>query len=169
MTRADAAARTLVDRFHLDTFPVDLDKVADGLGVLVVRQQAEPDVNAMLIRRAEHDVIGVNSDHPVESQRFALAHMLGHHQIHRQRALLIDVTNRYSLGNLSSVPVDREEVDANRFAAALLAPEAVVRRMAAEADFRTGRQLVDLLAPRFEVSHAVMGFWLMALGIVMDY
>ncbi|MET7436173.1 ImmA/IrrE family metallo-endopeptidase [Streptomyces flaveolus] len=169
MTRADAMARTLSDRFHLDTLPVDLDKVAGELGVMVVRQPAETDVNGMLLQREEQDVIGLNDRHSPESQRFSLAHLIGHHQIHHRRDLLIDVANRYRLGNLASTPTDREEVEANRFAAALLVPEEVVRRMTAEADFQTARQLVDLLAPRFEVSSAVMGFWLMALGIVMDY
>lgn len=169
MSRADATARALVDRFRLDTLPVDFDKLAGELGVMVVRQPTDTDVNAMLIRRDGTDAIGVNDTRSSEAQRFALAHALGHHQIHRRRDLVLDVANRYRLGNLPSVPTDREEVEANRFAAALLAPEAMVRRMAAEADFRTSRQLVELLAPRFEVSVSVMSFWLMAIGIVMDH
>jgi Zn-dependent peptidase ImmA (M78 family) len=169
MSRADATARTLTDRFGLDTPAVDLDKLAGELGVLVVRQPADADVHAMLMRRNARDVVGLNERHPHDGQRYALAHALGHHQIHARRGLILDVANRYRLGRLASLPTDREEVEANRFAAALLIPEAMVRRMAAEADFETGQQLVDLLAPRFEVSRAVMGYRLMSLGIVMDY
>lgn len=169
MSRADVTARGLVDRFRLDTPPVDLDKLAGELGVMVVRQPAETDVNGMLIRRDGQDAIGLNDRHSHEAQRFALAHALGHHQIHARRDLIIDVANRYRLGKLGSVPTDREEMEANRFAAALLAPESIVRRMAAEADFQTGRQLVELLAPRFEMSHAAMSYRLMALGVVMDH
>jgi Zn-dependent peptidase ImmA (M78 family) len=169
VSRADVAARALIDRFNLDAPPVGLDKVAAELGVIVIRQPAEADVNAMLIRREGQDVIGLNGNHPHESQRFALAHALGHHQIHHRRDLILDVANRYRLGKLASVPTDREEVEANRFAAALLAPEAIVRRMATEVDFHTSRQLVELLAPRFEMTGGAMSYWLMALGIVMDY
>lgn len=168
MTRADTAARALIDCFRLDAPPVDVDKVATELGVVVVRRPSEVDVNGMLMRRDGQVVIGLNSGQSRESQRFALAHILGHHQMHRRRDLILDVTTRYSLGNVPSLPLDREEVEANRFAAALLAPEAVVRQMAAEADFRTSRQLVDLLAPRFEMTDGAMGYWLMALGIAMD-
>lgn len=169
MSRADATARTLADRFHLNTPQVDLDKVAAELGVAMIRQPAETDVNGMLIRRENQDVIGLNDAHAQESQRFSLAHLIGHHQIHRRRDLLLDVANRYRLGNVPSVPTDREEAEANRFAAALLTPEPIVRRMVAEADFQTAGQLVELLAPRFGVSHSVMSYRLMALGIVMDH
>lgn len=169
MSRADATARTLIDRFSLDAPLVDLDKLASELGVMVVRQAAEADVNAMLIRRDGQVAIGLNSTHPHEAQRFALAHAIGHHQIHARRDLILDVANRYQLGRVRSAPTDREEMEANRFAAALLAPEPIVRRMAAEADFQTARQLVELLAPRFEMSHGAMSYRLMALGIVMDH
>lgn len=169
VSRADVTARALVERFALTTLPVDLDQVASELGLTVVRQPAETDVNGMLIRRGDQDVIGVNDHHPEEAQRFALAHLIGHHQIHQRRELILDVADRYRLGNMACVPLDREEAEANRFAVALLAPEPVVRRMAAEADFRTAQQLVDLLAPRFGMSHRVTGYWLMALGIVMDF
>jgi Zn-dependent peptidase ImmA (M78 family) len=169
MSRADVAARALIDRFDLDAPPVDLDKVAAELGVIVVRKPVESTVNGMLMCRDDKVVVGLNEDRAPESQRFALAHLIGHHQIHRRRELLLDVVDRYSLGNLPSMPTDREEAEANRFAAALLAPESIVRKMAAEADFRTARQLVELLAPRFEVADGAMSYRLMMLGIVMDH
>lgn len=169
MTRADATARALADRFRLDVTPIDLDKLAGELGVMVVRQPTETDVNGMLIRREGQDAIGLNDNHPHEAQRFALAHAIGHHQIHARRDLILDVANRYRLGKLASMPTDREEVEANRFAATLLAPEPIVRKMAAEADFQTARELVDLLAPRFEMTERAMSYRLMALGIAMDH
>jgi Zn-dependent peptidase ImmA (M78 family) len=169
MSRADVAARALIDRFGLDAPPVDLDKVATELGVIVVRKPVESTVNGMLMCRDNKVVVGLNEDRTPESRRFTLAHLLGHHQIHRRRELILDVVDRYGLGNLSSMPTDREEAEANRFASALLAPEPIVRRMAAEADFRTSRQLVELLAPRFEMTDGAMSYWLMALGIVMDH
>jgi Zn-dependent peptidase ImmA (M78 family) len=169
MSRADVAARALIDRFGLDAPPVDLNKVAAELGMIVVRKAVESTVNGRLMCRDDKVVVGLNEDRTPESQRFTLAHLIGHHQIHRKRDLLLDVVDRYSLGNLSSMPTDREEAEADRFAATLLAPEPIVRRMAAEADFRTARQLVELLAPRFEMTLGAMSYWLMALGIVMDH
>ena len=73
---------------------------------------------------------------------------------------------RHRLGNLASMPTDREEAEANRFAGGILVSEPVVRRMVAEADFDTSDQLVDLLTPRFGVTRTVMAYRLLSLGII---
>lgn len=168
MSRADVAARELIDQFGLTDLPINPEKVARELGILVIREGGAAELSGMLLRRDDQDAIGLNPQHSAASQRFALAHLIGHFQIHPRRELILDTAARYSYGNLASLPTDREEAEANRFAGALLMPEAVVRRMAAEADFDTAAQLIDLLAPRFEVSRAVMGYRLMSLGIILD-
>jgi Zn-dependent peptidase ImmA (M78 family) len=168
MSRADAAARGLAEEQENTGLPVDLEKVARNLGGTVVRESSSGPLYGMLVRRDGQLIIGVNSDQPPTAQRFALAHLLGHLKLHRGRDLLIDVPTRYAYDNLVSMPTDREEAEANRFAGALLMPEGAVRRMAREADFDTAEQLVDLLAPRFKVSTPVMGYRLMSLGIVLD-
>lgn len=121
-----------------------------------------------LLRRGDQIVIGLNGAHDQQRQRFALAHLVGHLHLHRSRDLILDTVDRHSLGSLPSMPTDREESEANRFAGALLAPERIVRPMAAETPFGTARDLVRLLAGRFEVTEAAMGYRLMSLGIVMD-
>ena len=63
---------------------------------------------------------------------------------------------------------DREEMEANRFAATLLAPELMVRRAAREAEFRTAQELVHLMAKRFEMSDMAMNYRLINLGIIVD-
>jgi Zn-dependent peptidase ImmA (M78 family) len=168
MSRADVAARDLIDRFGYTDLPIDPEKVARELGVLVVRDSGDARLSGMLLRRDGQMAIGLNPKHSATGQRFALAHLLGHFRMHRGRELILDTVDRYSYGNLPSMPTDREEAEANRFAGALLAPEAVVRRMAAEARFDTAAQLVGILAGRFELSPAVMSYRLMSLGIVMD-
>ena len=168
MSRADAAARNLVDQFGLTDLPIDPEKVARDLGIMLVRESSDARVYGMLMRREGEPIIGINTQHSTEVQRFALAHLLGHFKLHRGRNLLIDTVARCSHGNLPSMPTDREEAEANRFAAALLAPENVVRRMTGEADFDTAAQLIDLLAPRFELSPAAMSYRLMSLGIILD-
>lgn len=168
MSRADAEARSLVDEYGLTAPPVDPEKVAASMGAVVVRQPINSGVSGMLLRREDQIVIGLNGAHDQQRQRFALAHLVGHLHLHRSRDLILDTADRHSLGSLPSMPTDREEAEANRFAGALLVPEQVVRRMAAEAQFGTARELVRLLADRFEVTEAAMGYRLMSLGIVMD-
>jgi Zn-dependent peptidase ImmA (M78 family) len=171
MSRADVSARAVAEELGLADVPIDPEKTAGSLDLIVVRQNADAGVDGMLLRRDGRVVIGLNDTRPPEGQRFTLAHLVGHYRMHARRELILDGIVRYEHRRLACIPTDREEVEANRFAGALLMPEHVVRRMAREADFDTAAQLVDLLAPRFEVSRAVMSvmsYRLMSLGIILD-
>ncbi len=168
VSRADVAARGVIDQFALTNLPVDVEKVARELGATVVRQPTDDDVSGMLLRRDGQAVIGLNASLGSVGERFTLAHLVGHLKIHRRRDLILDGTVRHRHGNLTCMPTDREEAEANRFAGTLLMPEGAVRRAAREADFGTAAQLVGLLAPRFEVSASVMSYRLMGLGIILD-
>ncbi|MGW0920045.1 ImmA/IrrE family metallo-endopeptidase [Streptomyces sp. NPDC002755] len=168
MARGEARARELTGGYGASDLPVDPEQVARDLDALVVRQSTDSDVIGMLLRRDGHTIIGLNDRLPSERQRFALAHLAGHLHLHRRREILIDVVDRFSRGIVPSLPLDREEAEANRFAAELLAPEAAVRAMAADADFRTAVHLVELLAPRFGIAQPAMAARLMGLGIILD-
>lgn len=168
MSRADAAARAIIDDHGLVTLPVDPEKVAANLGATVVQQPGPAELSGMLLRRTNTVVIGINENLVPAQQRFALAHLIGHLHLHRSRELILDTAARYRHGNLSSMPTDREEAEANRFAAALLAPEAVVRRLAKEVEADTAAQLVDFLAPRFELTRTAITYRMMSLGITLD-
>jgi Zn-dependent peptidase ImmA (M78 family) len=158
----------MAEEFALSAPPVDVEKVAREMDATVVRRPVSQDVSGMLLRREGQNVIGLNSEQSPISQRFALAHLLGHLRMHRRRELILDTAARYSCGNQPSMPTDREEAEANRFAGALLAPEATVREVVADASFATSAELVGILAERFQMSTAAMGYRLMMLGIVMD-
>ncbi|MFD6490711.1 ImmA/IrrE family metallo-endopeptidase [Streptomyces sp. NPDC060188] len=168
MARGEAEARSLLAACGLNDLPVDPEPVAVKLGASVIRQPGPAELSGMLLRRDGQAVIGLNDTLPPTRQRFVLAHLAGHLHLHRQRDLLLDTVERHALGNLSSLPTDREETEANRFALELLAPETAVRRAAVEADFRTVAQLVDLLAPRFDLTPSTMAARLMGLGIILD-
>jgi Zn-dependent peptidase ImmA (M78 family) len=168
MSRADVSARAVAEELGLADVPIDPEKTAGSLGLIIARQDVDPAVDGMLLRRDGRVVIGLNDARTPESQRFILAHLIGHYRMHARRELILDGIVRHEHRRLACTPTDREEAEANRFAGALLMPEHVVRRMAREADFDTAAQLVDLLAPRFEVSAAVMSYRLMSLGIILD-
>jgi Zn-dependent peptidase ImmA (M78 family) len=168
MSRADAEARSLTAKSGTASLPVDPEKVARNLGAIVIYQATPAELSGMLLRRDGQPVIGLNADLPERRQRFALAHLVGHLHLHRRRELLLDTAARYSHGNLASMPTDREEAEANRFAGALLAPESVVRRVAAETDFTTSAELVGLLASTFGLTEGAMTYRLMSLGIILD-
>ncbi|MFD6988099.1 ImmA/IrrE family metallo-endopeptidase [Streptomyces sp. NPDC059943] len=167
MAKADIVARALLREFGIDEPPVDPFELARELDVLVVPQQMDDDVSGMLLRKDGSCVIGVNEIHSRERQRFTVAHELGHLRLHEGRPLILDTDARVNYRNVvSSMATDREEIDANRFAAALLAPEEMVRRAAQGISFRTTDDLVRLLAKQFLLSEMAMTYRLMNLGVV---
>nr|WSY56272.1 ImmA/IrrE family metallo-endopeptidase [Streptomyces sp. NBC_00886] len=169
MARSDAAARTLLMQFGIDEAPTDPRVIAEKLGVLVVLQDMPDDVSGMLMRRGDEQVIGVNQKHHENRQRFTVAHELGHLKLHRGRPLILDTDTRVNFRDtVSSMATDREEMEANRFAAALLAPETMVRAAAREAEFRTAKELVHLMAGHFGMSEMAMNYRLINLGIIAD-
>ncbi|MBQ0850203.1 ImmA/IrrE family metallo-endopeptidase [Streptomyces sp. BH-SS-21] len=167
MARSDAAAKALLTQFGIDEAPINPALIAEKLGVLVVPQEMPDDVSGMLLRRGDEQVIGVNQKHHENRRRFTVAHELGHLRLHRGRPLILDTDTRVNFRDtVSSMATDREEMEANRFAAALLAPEPMVRRAAREAEFRTAQELVHLMAGRFEMSEMAMSYRLINLGIL---
>ncbi|MEX2983962.1 ImmA/IrrE family metallo-endopeptidase [Streptomyces sp. C36] len=167
MAKADLAARGLLREFRIDAPPVNPFELAGRLDVLVVPQRMDDDVSGMLLRKDGSCVIGVNQAHSFERQRFTVAHELGHLRLHEGRPLILDTDVRVNYRNaVSSMATDREEVDANRFAAALLAPEEMVRRAVQRVSFRTTDDLVRVLAKQFQLSEMAMTYRLMNLGIV---
>lgn len=169
MAKADAEAARLLERFGITEPEIDPTVLAEKLDVLVVPQEMADDVSGMLLRRGEEKVIGVNQGHARVRRRFTVAHELGHLLLHRGRPLILDAGTRVNFrDSVSSLATDREEMEANRFAAALLAPEAMVRRAAREAQRATVEELVADLAGRFGMSGTAMNYRLLNLGIISD-
>jgi Zn-dependent peptidase ImmA (M78 family) len=167
MGRADVAAKALLEECGVMAAPIDPEWIARDLGVLVVPQDMADDVSGMLLRRDGERVIGVNRSHPSVRRRFTVAHELGHLRMHRGRPLILDTDTRINYRNtVSSMATDREEIEANRFASALLAPEAMVREAVWRTRFRTAQELVRGLSREFKMSEVDMNYRLMNLGII---
>ena len=152
----------------MNTFPVDPQWIAEhALGVVVAEASMSSDVSGMLVREPARIVIGVNADHHPNRQRFTISHELGHLELHRGRPVIMDSDVRVNFRDkVSSLATDREEVEANRFAAALLMPEHMVRPWVAAESFASAEQLVEQLAKQFEVSASAANFRLVNLGII---
>lgn len=147
--------------------PVDPVGIARSLGAVVVHQDMDPDVSGMLLRDGDERVIGVNSRHARVRQRFTVAHELGHLELHRGRAVILDAPLRVDMRDRrSSLATDREEIEANTFAAALLMPRDMVVREAAVRSHLDQDKVIDELASLLAVSRAAMGYRLINLGLL---
>ena len=76
----------------------------------------------MLVRGEGQPVIGVNSIHPRNRQRFTIAHECGHLMLHKAEVHVDRRLHVHRRDVVSSMAVDPDEIEANRFAAELLMP-----------------------------------------------
>jgi hypothetical protein len=125
-TRAVRAAEELLDTLTVRRLPVRIDEIARK-HAFVMRDPLPPDVSGMLIPAADNSkkswIIIVNKKHSLERQRFTMAHELAHLVLHEYKTPHADGTQRVRFRDASSsLGTDREEVEANQFAAEILMP-----------------------------------------------
>lgn len=153
----DIAARDahrIAESKGLKRIPFDVEGLAASIGVQVEYLPLAEDISGFLRRRDGEWLIGVNSLHHRNRQRFTLAHELGHYFLHRDiggfedRALF-----------RREMHLDRRENEANGFAAKLLMPETEFRTFVVSQDAS-----IDLLAHHFGVSSAAAKYRADALG-----
>lgn len=171
-------AREIVTEFGFDDPPIPVEEVAGRLGLVVLRQDLPPDTSAVIIRTADgRKVIGLNSAHHPLRQRFSIAHEIGHALLHlpptppRSGDAVVDKPLEILFrDNVASMGVDQREIEANRFAAELLMPEAAVRQqfrdLLLSPPYRDVDGLADELANKFVVSSQAMRFRLNNLGLI---
>jgi Zn-dependent peptidase ImmA (M78 family) len=100
-----------------------LAAVEDLAGIPVTVAELPDQIAGMYVRRRDSAFVFVNGIHIPVRQRFTVAHEFGHHVLgHRQR---VD-----PVGDVFGAPKDPDEVAANYFAGAFLAPVAAVRNWA---------------------------------------
>jgi Zn-dependent peptidase ImmA (M78 family) len=142
-----------------ESIPVNLDVLAQRLGLEIRRVPMDDRVSGYIERRPDGWMIGVNSTHPHNRQRFTIAHELGHFVHHRPlldggtndtRAYRTDPETRLFNARIQR----RHEIEANRFAAGLLMPGDKVREVLQE--LRGVNDLVSRLARIFHVSPSAM-------------
>lgn len=145
--QADAAAPLPMEviRAFADQAPVNLDAMARALGVDVRRERDLPDnVSGKIERRGAGFVATINASHSAKRQRFTLAHELAHRILHSDLigdGITDDGLYRSSLS-------DDIERQANAFAAELLMPARLVRKL-----YREGMKDTQSIAERFDVSY----------------
>lgn len=79
-----ARASLLLQQFDMINAPVPVDRVAELLGVIVKFFPLDKELSGMIFIRNDHPIIGVNSLHHPNRQRFTIAHELGHFLLHRK-------------------------------------------------------------------------------------
>ena len=123
-------ARELADRLlaehQIVRPPVPVERLARDAGAKVIYQPyEEQSISGFLFRDSRRVVIGVNSRHSENRQRFTIAHELGHYFLHELGDGVVHIDKAFQVrlrDDSSSQGTDIEEIEANTFAAELLMP-----------------------------------------------
>jgi len=169
--RGKSAEELLIAANLTDKVPVPLEPILEYLGIAAVPfdfaevEETLADVVSqrgnilgMMYSKDDHAGILYRKDDSVNSQRFTIAHELGHCAISNK-----DVSRRIEFRN-DKESIDPTECSANTFAGELLIPERHLRRFYTLAT----ASRVDLLAQAFAVSENVMRARLDDLGLTYE-
>lgn len=147
---------------HMETAPVDPEAIINELGIRFVTDDLPDGSSGYISKRGPGRYeIGVNIREGQQRRRFTAAHELAHYLLHRD---LLD--ERQHLDRLfdegtndPSMPLSpRHEVQANKLAAQILMPGAIVRQLHNEG------LTTSEIARRLNVSTAAMRIRLKTLG-----
>lgn len=159
-----AIVASFLREFGISDTPVPVEELVRRYGAELRYVPCEDDgLSGMLFRDDDRKIIGINSLHHTNRQRFTIAHELGHLLLHKGKEVHIDRVFRVNLRNaVSSQASDREEIEANRFAAELLMPYDFLMK-----DVKDGyidiedEEEIEELAKKYRVSTQAMTFRLM--------
>src|SRR6266542_275897 len=113
--------------------PVDVETIAANLGIVVRKTPAEDEISGFLLKQPQGGaVIGINTLHHPNRQRFTIGHEIGHFMLHDFDEVHVDKFVVRLRNEASSSGEDKEEVEANRFAAELLMPRHMLERELAQ-------------------------------------
>lgn len=121
---ARAAASQLIKKFHIrKPSQIDIEAISFIRGALLIERPLDG-AAARLVRRGETGVISVNSNIRERGRRrFAAAHDLGHFELHKKMTQINLCSDEVFLKWHKS---DKEEAEANVFAAELLMPKELI-------------------------------------------
>jgi Zn-dependent peptidase ImmA (M78 family) len=149
--------------YGFDTLPVDPLVITAIEGIEVYDADFHnPGVSGLITKNGKEICIYVNSSDAPTRKRFTIAHELGHYFLHLQNedGNFVDSINLFrNSDSLRSEDASRE-VEANRFAAALLMPRDHVLQ-----EWRKSKS-VEFMAMHFDVSPTAMEFRLKNLRLI---
>lgn len=155
-------AQQLLEAVGITEPAIDIEEVAKYLGFLVIPFEFPDSTSGLTFIEEGVKTIGVNSKHAPVRRRFSIAHEIGHYLMGHEA---YDHGDTYIEDRPSYLdPQNRQEMEANEFAAELLLPKKMLEIDVAEMGLE-----VESLAKRYQVSEQAMWIQLIDLGIASDY
>lgn len=156
-------AQQLLERLGIQTAPTPVEKIAKALGAQVRFSPFDNELSGMVYIKDDVPIIGVNSMHHPNRQRFTIAHELGHLELHREMltaSVHVDKNFPALMRSSESATGNEEiEIQANQFAAELLMPRALIDQVLAGKQFDIDDDgPIEELAKKFKVSKQALEY-----------
>lgn len=124
--------KTLLEEYGIAGAPIPVERIAESLGAEIRRSVLDDSLSGMIYLRGQKPIIGVNSMHHQNRQRFTIAHETAHLILHKDQIVdHVHVDRRFPVlmrDAKSATGIERIEIEANRFAAELLMPTFLLLR-----------------------------------------
>ena len=160
--------KNILDQLKITRAPIDPEMIANYFGIKIQYEPLQGDISGCLLRdKKDGAIIGVNSLHHENRQRFTIAHELGHYLLHKGELTFIDRKfNRINFRSGSSASTDDiEEIEANKFAGELLMPEEFLSKDILASDDIEKGDLQEELAQKYRVSKQAITIRLVGLNL----
>jgi Zn-dependent peptidase ImmA (M78 family) len=143
----------LLEQHGVQRPPVPVEVIAELVGAKLKYSPYEGELAGMLIRDHGRCIIGINSNHHTNRQRFTIAHEIGHLILHDIQVHIDRDFRVLRRDANSSLAIDHLEIEANRFAAELLMPFDMLVKDLAERNIDVeDEETLRPLARRYRVS-----------------
>jgi Zn-dependent peptidase ImmA (M78 family) len=158
-----ARAQQLLARLGIESAPTPVEKVAKALGAQVRFSPFDDELAGMVYVKDGVPIIGVNSLHHPNRQRFTIAHELGHLELHREIITSkVHVDKNFPVlmrDPKSATGTELLEIQANQFAAELLMPRKLIDQVLAGKKFDIDDEgPIEELAKKFRVSKQALEY-----------
>lgn len=136
ITSPTECAQFIADQFKVNKIPVDIYKIAEGLGVAIIKASIGT-YEGILYKNPDHPLIVLDSEMShSERDKFTIAILIGHLVMQWHiRSTFHRLKNKRSLDH-----DDRFEIEARQFAGELLLPGSIVKR-----DFKRITASIEIL------------------------
>lgn len=163
--RITQRAEELLSKSGITSLPVPVEKLAQEAGAMIRKGPLPSDLSGFLVQDGGRIIIGVNSSHPKQRQRFTIAHEIGHLVLHNLRNHVDRGFEVYRRDQRSGRAEAVAEIEANQFAADLLMPKRMIDAIVPKFVDLLNEQQIKNIASRFEVSAQALTFRLTNLGL----
>ena len=155
--------KALLEKQNVTAAPVPVQKIAKALGARVRRSALDEDLSGMIYLKGSTPIIGVNSRHHPNRQRFTIAHEIAHLALHRNSIInQVHIDRKFPVlmrDTNSATGTEHMEIEANRFAAELLMPTSLLSEMLKKKGFDIDDEKpLERLARKFRVSKQALEF-----------